>query len=80
MRLRAMFLACRPTGIAGSGLGSVIGKGGWRDKSSAVGRAACGWFHSVFSAVAELSLPSLRSFYPFVSMIFAPSFESGLNG
>ena len=43
------------------------------DKSTAVGRGACGWLYWVFSAALEMTLPSLSPEMPMISKIREPS-------
>ena len=46
---------------------------GWRDKSSAVGRGAGGWFYWALCAVFTYALPSLLANSPAISTDLAPS-------
>ena len=43
------------------------------DKSTAVGRGACGWFYWVFSAALEIAQPSLSPEMAMISTIREPS-------
>ena len=43
------------------------------DKSTAVGRGACGWVYWVFSAALEMTLPSLSPETSMISTIREPS-------
>lgn len=43
------------------------------DKSTAVGRGACGWLYWVFSAALEMTLPSLLPEIPMISTIREPA-------
>ena len=49
------------------------GTRGWQDKSSAVDRAACGWFFWVISAVWTTTVPSLLLIFCVFSKAKAPS-------
>lgn len=62
--MRPAILLSRPVspfGEAGRRIGGMVreGKEGWRDKSSAVGLAAGGWFCSAIRAVSLHALLSL---------------------
>jgi hypothetical protein len=43
------------------------------DKSTAVGRGACGWLYWVFSAALEMTLPSVSPEMPMISTIREPA-------
>ena len=56
------------------------GREGWRDKSSAVGRAAGGWFRGKLRAVSAVSLQALEPQSLGFSMLKAPSSDFPVCG
>ena len=68
----------RPASSFGEAWGCMVGsvrkgKGGWRDKSTAVGRGAGGWFYWLTCAVLANALPSLLANFPAISTAHAPT-------
>ena len=49
------------------------------DKSTAVGRGACGWLYWVFSAALEMTLPSLSPETSMISTIREPAPVPGVR-
>jgi hypothetical protein len=69
-------------GEEGKGIGgsSRNKKEGWQDKSSAVGRAAGGWFGERICDVWSVALPSFRPISRIISACHAPSLALSVHG
>jgi hypothetical protein len=73
-------LACR---VVGSAMKRQLRTGptdGRRDKSTAVGRGACGWLDWILLSAPAHSLPALSSETTMISMLTAPSPVLTLRG